>query len=261
MIFKIAAYQMSVSADLEMNLSKIQSGVERAAAEGAKLIALPECAVSGYPPLSHKCIEDIDIARIAEINEEIRLLAAKNKIWVVVGTIVSDTKGLLNSALVVSSEGELIGRYDKMHLMPMDKKFFTPGDGVQLFHMDDIPFGVLICYDVRFPEPYRYLRERGARFIVTILNACGSDTWKLPVLEGAIRTRAAENSCFHIAVNAAGPLQMAASRICNPRGLDLAAADVDHEEMILAEIDLTETETGIFFDRRSDLFQMNGRNG
>lgn len=247
---------MSVNSDLESNLSRIESAIGRASAEGARLIALPECAVSGYPPLCCKSAREIDIARIAEINDCVRAIAAENGIWVVVGTIISGENGLLNSALVISSSGELMGRYDKMHLMPMDKKYFVPGNGARLFSMDGMPFGVLICYDVRFPEPYRYLRESGAKFIVTILNACGSDTWKLPVMEAAIRTRAAENSYFHIAANAAGPLQMAVSRVCDPLGLDLASAEVNREEMIFAEIDLSRTETGYYYDRRSDLYRV-----
>lgn len=247
---------MRVCADPEANFVKVEEGIRAAVSAGAKLVAFPECAISGYPPLHYANASDIDIRLIRGLNDEIPRLARESGIWVVVGTITGEPGGLLNSALVISSDGELVGRYDKMHLMPLDKRYFAPGAGVRPFRAGDTLLGVQICYDVRFPEGFRYLREQGARLIVIILNACGGDTWKLPVLEGAFRTRAAENTAFVVAVNAAGPLQMATSRICDPRGLDLASANVDREEMLFADIDLAKAETGLFDDRRTDLFEV-----
>lgn len=251
---KIAAYQMTVSADPEANFAKIREGIERAADARANMIALPECALSGYPPLHHRSLDDIDTMTILELNTEVCSLARTNDIWVILGTIVTSSDGLLNSALVISDKGEITGRYDKLHLMPDDKKYFIPGAGVPSFEIGGVGFGVLICYDARFPEPFRYLRELGSQFIVNISNACGGDTWKAPVLEGTYRTRASENSCFVVAVNAAGPLQMATSRICDPLGLDLASTNQDREEMIIADLDLSQTDTGYFYDRRTDQF-------
>lgn len=254
---KVAAYQMKVGADIDANLAKIQSGIQKAAQAGAKIIALPECALPGYPPDNQTGPQDIDHTRIAEMNGEVCDLAAEHGIWVILGTIVMSSEGLLNSALVISDTGEIVGRYDKLHLMPLDKKVFALGTGAWTFDMSDgVRFGVLICYDIRFPEPFRYLREEGAQVIFVILNACGRDTWKLPVMEGTFRARAAENSCFIVAANAAGPLQMATSRIVNPLGLDLASANQDREEMILADLDMSKTEAGYFYDRRLDMFMV-----
>lgn len=256
---RVAAYQMRVSADPDNNFCKIKEGIEHAANGGAKLIALPESALSGYPPLHYLNANDIDVIRIAELNDEVCTVARANNIWVVLGTIVMSSEGLLNSALLISDKGEIIGRYDKLHLMPDDKKYFAPGVGVPVFTVGGITMAILICYDVRFPEPFRYARECGAQLIINILNACGGDTWKAPVLEGAFRTRASENSCFLVAVNAAGPLQMATSRIVNPLGLDLASANTDREEMLFADLDITETDSGYFYDRRLDQFQISAK--
>ena len=251
---RVAAYQMTVTGDTEANFARIADGIEKAAAAGAQLVALPECAISGYPPHHQTSLDEIDTARIAELNGEVCELAGKHAIAVVLGTILMSSEGLLNSALLISPEGDTIGRYDKLHLMPDDKDYFAPGVGLAPFELNGLTVGVLICYDARFPEPFRYLRECGARLIVNISNARGGDTWKRPVLEGTYRTRASENSCFLVAVNAAGPDQMAVSRIVNPVGLDLAFAQPDTEEMLIADLDLSETETGYFFDRRTDQF-------
>lgn len=254
---KVAAYQMKVGADIDANLAKIRGGIEKASAAGAKIIALPECALPGYPPDNQTSQQDIDHARIAELNGEVCDIAAEFGIWVILGTIVMSSEGLLNSALVIADTGEIVGRYDKLHLMPGDRNIFMPGVGAWTFDLaDGVRFGVLICYDVRFPEPFRYLREEGAQVIFVILNACGGETWKLPVLEGTFRARAAENSCFIVAANAAGPLQMATSRIVNPLGLDLASANQDREEMIFAHLDMSKADAGYFYDRRLDQFMV-----
>jgi len=247
---------MTVTADADRNFDRIAEGIAAAAGAGARLLALPECAVSGYPPLHHSSPADIDTVRIAELNAEVCGLASSNRIWVVLGTILMSSDGLLNSALIISDTGEIVDSYDKLHLMPMDRRFFAPGARVPMFDVDSVPFGALICYDARFPEPFRYLREEGARVIVNISNACGGEIWKRPVLEGTYRTRASENSCFVVAVNAAGPEQMAVSRIVDPLGLDLAAASPDSQEMLIAEIDPSETNSGYFYDRRTDMFRV-----
>lgn len=251
---RVAAYQMRVTPDIDANFRNISSAVRRAAVNKAKLLVLPECALSGYPPLHHDSRANIDTVRIAELNSQVCDLARQHRIWVVLGTILMSSEGLLNSALVISDEGEIVCRYDKMHLMGGDRKFFAPGVGARIVNIAGIPTGIQICYDVRFPEAFRYLREQGAKMIVLILNACGGETWKLPVLEGTFRCRAAENTCFVVAVNAAGPLQMATSRICDPLGLDLAAARRETQQMILADIDPSLADRGYFDDRRKDQF-------
>lgn len=255
-LVRVAAYQMAVTADPEENFIRICEAIRDASAGGARMLALPECALSGYPPLHYADPDDIDAPRIAELNDQVCTLAGQHDLWVVLGTVLMSSEGLLNSALVISNEGKVVGRYDKLHLMPDDKKYFVPGSGVPVFCMGDVGFGVLICYDARFPEPFRYLRESGALMIVNISNACGGDTWKLPVLEGTYRARASENSCFVVAVNSAGPLQMATSRIVDPLGLDLVSANQECDELLFADLDLARTESGYFYDRRTDQFEL-----
>lgn len=253
-IIRTAGYQMRVTPDPEANFANISSAIERASRRNARMLVLPECALSGYPPLHYEAASQINTVRIAELNSEVCEQARRHGIWVVLGTILMSSDGLLNSALVISDKGEIVGRQDKLHLMKFDRTFFHPGAGVSVHEIDGVRFGVLICYDVRFPEPFRYLRERGAQIIAVILNACGGETWKLPVLEGTFRCRAAENSCFIVAVNAAGPLQMAVSRICDPVGMDLASARRETQQMIFADVDPDKTRSGYFHDRRTDQF-------
>lgn len=252
---------MLVGPDPATNLEKIVQAIGEAAQSGCDLVALPECALPGYPPLHNSSPAQIDLPLILELNDRVCRAAAAHRIWVILGTIVASSEGLMNSALIISSDGQVRGRYDKLHLMPEDREFFVPGTGVRAFDMPGCRLGVLICYDARFPEPFRYLRDLGATVIVNISNACGGQVWKRPVLEGTYRTRASENSCFLVAVNAAGPLQMAVSRVVGPTGLDLAVAQPDTEEMLVADLDLGDTSTGYYYDRRTDQFEVIPRFG
>ena len=253
---KIAGCQMQVTADIQANVIKILAGIQEAVKSGADLVAFPECAISGYPPLNHPSIDDIDISLIAEANQTVCDAAREYGIWVVAGTILASSEGLLNSALVINDKGIIEGRQDKLHFMPGDKPYFNAVASLECFDIKGVRIGVMVCYDIRFPEPYRILREEGAEAFVVILNACGGDTWKRPIMEGSFRCRAAENTAYVAAINAAGPLQMCVSRICDPVGVDLAYAEVDTEQMLLAEIDTERTNDGCYFDRRADMFSV-----
>jgi len=252
---KVAGFQMFVTPDIDRNMVKIRAALDTAASNGSDVLVLPECAISGYPPLHHQRKSDIDLRRITEANEEAISLASKRGIWLIAGTITERDGALYNTALVVSPKG-LTGHYDKMHLIGDDSRFFAPGQGVPLFDFGGAVFGVQVCYDVRFPEPFRYLKEQGATVVFTIFNACEGATWKVPVLEGTCRARAAENHYHVVAVNAAGPLQMMVSRICDPDGLSPAEARQDKEELICAQLDLSSVDQGFFGDRRTDIFQL-----
>ncbi len=253
-VINIAGCQMLVSADIDLNVSKIVAGIRDGAESGADLVVFPECAVSGYPPVHHTCISEIDVVAIAEANQTVCDAARKYGVWVVVGTIVQSSAGLLNTALLINDSGIIEGRQDKLHLFQGDKSYFVQGESLECFTIKGVRLGITVCYDSRFPEIYRVLREEGAEVFIMILNGCGGDTWKRPVMEGTFRCRAAENTAFVVAVNAAGPQQICVSRICDPLGVDLEVAEADTEQMLYAQLDTMKTQDGIYFDHRADLF-------
>ena len=104
--------------------------------------------------------------------------------------------------------------------------------------------GLQICYDQRFPEPWRVLALRGAQVVLHCSNACvPGDTWKIPVIEAHLRSRAAENGFFVVSVNHGGPSQNWGSVIYDPHGLEVARAGYDCEELVPADPDLTRVST------------------
>jgi len=255
-VINIAGCQMLVTADVGSNVSKIVAGIRDGAESGADLVVFPECAVSGYPPIHHSDIKDIDMVSVAEANQSICDAARKYGVWVVVGTIVQSSDGLLNTALLINASGAIEGRQDKLHLFHGDRSYFVQGESLECFTVKGVRLGISVCYDSRFPEIFRVLREEGAEVFIMILNGCGGDTWKRPVMEGTFRCRAAENTAFVVAVNTAGSQQICVSRICDPVGVDLAVAEADTEQMLIAELNTSKTLEGIYFDCRADLFSV-----
>lgn len=254
--FRIAVCQIRISHDPEANLAKIVQTLNEAKSGGAEIALLPECAVSGYPAHRDGKPSPIPISEIESVNSRLPDTARQIGIACVVGTITRQGRRLRNSALAIDEQGNLLARADKLHMFEDDGAYFEPGHDISTFTWHGALMGVLICYDIRFPEPFRILKQMGAEMVFVPLNARGADTWKIPVLEAAFRTRAAENAYWLAAANAAGPRQMCVSRVCDPDGLSPAAAEVDEEQIIYADINLDHPAGRIYADRRTDLFEV-----
>lgn len=130
--------------------------------------------------------------------------AREHKVYVVGGSI-ADLEGdnLYNRSYVFSRQGEIMATYDKIHLFKLMKedRTFNPGEKKSFFTLDDIPCGLIICYDLRFPELSLSLALAGAQVIIVVAQWPGSriDAWRF--LVGA---RAVENQIFTLGVNRAG---------------------------------------------------------
>ena len=255
-ILRVGLGQVRVR-DVETNVEKHIAFIEQARDKGLDLVCFPEAAVSGYYRVHYSDPEEVDWdavdAGIRRIGDAIRSAG----VGAVVGSAVKRPDGIRNSALLFSKTGELIGEYVKCQLMPSDKECYVPGTGVELYEFEGVPVGLQICYDQRFPELWRVLGVRGAKVILHGSNACIPDgTWKIPVVEAHLRSRAAENGVYVVSVNAGGPFQNWGSVIYDPKGLELARANYDREELVAAEIDLTKVSRRFIEERRTDLAEV-----
>ena len=119
--------------------------------------------------------------------------------------------------------------------------------------------GMQICFDLRFPEVSRWLALRRAELLVVISYIHGKkEMWKRPVVEGHVRSRAAENGRFVILANAAGPQQNVPSLIADPRGWIVAQAKRSVRELLVARLDLGRVQDDMLRSRRTDLFEAEG---
>jgi len=225
--------------EVEANLERIGRAVTEAAAAGATFIVLPEAAVTGYAFSS--LAEALPVARRAETSAEGMLagLSMTHRVTIVCGTLEAAGEEVFNVAMVLLADGRRY-RYRKMHLpfLGIDR-FATPGpDAPSVIEAGGLRFGVLICYDLRFPEAARICALEGADLIALPTN------WPVGVQfhpELFAPARAAENHCYVLACDRVGTERgttfMGRSVLYDPDGQRLAVASDTDEETLLADID------------------------
>lgn len=246
---RVAAFQMATGFDVKENARKILGAIASAAERGAELLVVPECALSGYLPE-----RALDFDALEDAERRVTARAAEAGIWLALGTTRRQEQVWYNAALLYSPEGVEVVRYDKTHCTSGDAAVFAPGGDLSVVRAGEWTVGMQICYDMRFPENWRILRRRGAELVIHIVNASLGDAWKVPVLEGAVRSRAAENGMFVISANDARRPQMMVSAICDPDGRDLARAPQNVEIIIYAELDRAAVKSDFLNARRTDMW-------
>jgi predicted amidohydrolase len=208
---RVGAVQMRSTDDLAANLATVRTLTGRAAAEGARLVVLPEC-------FSFLGRGEGDKLRIAEavdgdgpIMSTLRELATRHGIWLVGGgtpeRIESDPARTYNTAVVLSPAGALAARYRKIHLFDVDipggatlreSDATAAGDALVTVPIEGATIGVSICYDVRFPELYRCLvKDKGADVLLVpaaFTAHTGAAHWHL-----LLRARAVEDQSWVVA--------------------------------------------------------------
>lgn len=157
----------AVPLDVAANAAATSAAIERAAGEGAALVVLPELVGTGYVT---------DAAALAAVAEDIAAPGPILTAWseaarrtgvCVVGGLAERSGGrLYNSAVCIDARGEIVGVYRKLHLFGREHDGFTPGDlGLPIVELAGLRVGVLVCYDLRFPEAMRILALRGAELV------------------------------------------------------------------------------------------------
>jgi predicted amidohydrolase len=235
---RLAVYQgPGASGDVAANLATIRRVASRAAAEGAGLVVFPELFVTGYnlgprlrelaEPLSGPSLEAIGAA------------AADARIAILTGFCEREGARLFNSAVLIGRDGSLQAVHRKCHLFgAMEGELFTPGDALVTIELDGLRVGILICYDVEFPEAVRTHALAGVE-LVAVPTAL-MQPFEI-VSRAVVPTRAYENQVFLAYANRTGSegeqTYVGESRVVAPDGADLAVAGPG-EEMIVAPIEI-----------------------
>jgi deaminated glutathione amidase len=158
---RIASCQFPVSADIRQNYSWIRNQMTEAKSRGADIVHFPECALSGYPGTDMMSLENFDWKTLHETTDSILTLAAGLKLWVVLGSMhrLGGNNNPHDCQYVINPDGKIVDRYDKRFCTTGDLLYFSPGDHFVTFNINHVKCGLLICYDVRFPELYREYRK------------------------------------------------------------------------------------------------------
>jgi len=202
-----AALQMTSKPDLATNLAEAEELIELAVRRGAELVALPEnFAFMGTEEDKQKQGQEIAL----QSEKFLKTIAQRFQVTVLGGgfPVPVDATKSYNTALLVDASGQELARYQKVHLFDVNvpdgntyRESSTVMAGKDLppvYHSPELGnLGLSVCYDVRFPELYRYLSKIGADvlFVPAAFTAyTGKDHWQV-----LIQARAIENTCYVIA--------------------------------------------------------------
>ena len=237
---KIAVAQISCSlGDAEANLSKVCDFSQRAKEAGANLILFPEMTDTGYSmPVIQKHANHWKTGFVTSLQE----IARELSMAIVSGVSERDGSSIYNSQVLVDAKGEIAAKYRKTHLYAVapveEQTCFAPGDAFASFVLGGLRFGFSICYDLRFPEMFRKMatEENVSAFVM-------SSAWPFPRDEHfrvLAQARAIENQSYMIVSNRVGKDDdlwfCGTSAIIDPRGIVIAAASPDREELIQADV-------------------------
>ena len=258
---KICCVQMDVcAAEPKQNFARAESLIREAAKSQPDVILLPELWNTGFAPKAiNPAQADEDGARTKALCGS---LAKELGVNIVAGSVLAkkaDT--LFNTAYVFDRTGDCVAEYDKTHLFSLsgEGESYAAGDRLVTFPLDGVICGILICYDLRFPELARVLALSGVKVLLIPAEWRKVATKQMRALLDA---RAIENQVFAALCNGCGEAFGTefggSSAIVDPLGNVLAEAG-EGEEIIFSSIDLEaqkriREELPVFLDRRPTLY-------
>jgi nitrilase len=208
--FKVAAIQMASGPNVEGNLNEARRHIAKAVEQGAKLVVLPEFfAIMGMDEQDKLKVREK--AGQGNIQQFLSETARKHKIWLVGGSIPlagNSPDKVRNSCLVYDENGAQVARYDKIHLfnLTLGNEAYNEAQTIEAGNqvvVVDSPFGrigLAVCYDLRFPELFRAMKDVD---IIVLPAAFTATTGKMH-WEPLVRARAIENLSYFIAAAQGG---------------------------------------------------------
>jgi len=257
---KIAVIQFApVLGDHEKSYNALAPLLNKA--KGSQLIILPELANSGYNYTDRGHAYKLsEYPRNSEFVDHLTSFCRINGATIVTGFNERSKHDLFNTALIINKKG-IVGKYRKIHLFINEKDIFTPGDlQPELFEVQGVKVGTLICFDWIFPELWRVLALAGADLI------CHPSNLVLPgKAQQAVPVQAMMNKIYIATANrigTEGDLTFTGnSIIADPEGNVIASASADQAEVIFAEIDTSKSRdkmatprNHVFDDRRPEFY-------
>lgn len=222
---RVAAVQMVSTADVQANVASASRLIREAVQQGAQLIVLPEnFAVLDGGPQTQFAEREGDFSGL--LQGTLSELSRTHAMYIVAGTIplitrpapqgadpeVLDNGRVRPASLVFDPDGQIIARYDKMHLFDVEvgdrqaryaeSDSFEAGDQIVVTDTAVARLGLSICYDLRFPELYRHLQQEQAELITVpaaFTKVTGEAHWEV-----LLRARAIENQCYVIGCGQGG---------------------------------------------------------
>jgi predicted amidohydrolase len=233
-------------ADKEANFDIYKKFISKAKSEGINLLVFPELSTTGY--LNYDAFYRLAEPIPGPFTSKVSALLAGSKLHVIFGMPEASAEiegAIYNSAVMIGGKKGLIGKYRKLYLPGHsvfdEKRYFTPGSEPEVFSTCLGDIGLAICYDVYFPELARLYAMKGAQIIVYPTT---SPSARRDFFEALTKARAIENGVFVILCNRAGVeeglIYWGGSHVVSPSGTVLAKAKYDEDDVVVAELDLSE---------------------
>ncbi len=269
--YQIGVIQMDTRDNYEENMEAACRYIDEAAAKGAKLVAFPE--VFNYIGVEPREAEEIPGGPTISLMAK---KAREHKIWIHCGSISEvnpDGEKKYNTTVLLNPDGEEVARYRKLHAFDITLRDGTEtresdrmqiGKDIVMVDTELGKIGLSICYDIRFPELYRYMAMNGCQVIFTPANfqmQTGKDHWEI-----ILRTRAVENTCYIVAPGQIGikrggkSMSYGSSLVADPWGTVIArakeTAGVTMAEIDLDYLDKVRSDLPCLKNRRSDIYDV-----
>ena len=267
--YLMAVIQMDTRDNKDANLKAASGFIDEAAAKGAKFVSFPEV---------FNVIDDGQEApELVPEGRTISLMAEKARehgIWIHCGSIAEmnpDGDRKFNTTAVLDPTGKMVAKYRKLHTFDItlpdgsvaeESAKIKPGDKMVTVETEMGHLGLSICYDIRFPEMYRWMALQGAQILFTPANfrmATGKDHW-----EAILRARAIENTCYVVAAGQYGkkrgvsdsfgdsviidPWGTIVARAPERAGIAIGEIDLDYLDKVRANLPSLKTRRGDVYD-------------
>jgi deaminated glutathione amidase len=266
---RIAVVQMKSDTDKNKNLAQSKDYIKEARNKNAKIICFPEFQM-GFSPSDQKPIELRGISEAVNTGnfvKSLRRYAKENEIDII-STIYEKcrTKNkVFDSAVAIRKDGVIMAHYRKIHLYDAlgfrESDKFLAGNNIERpFQLEVAKIGLMICYDIRFPEPSRILSVLGAEFLV-IPSAWVHGIMKEEHWQTFIKARAIENGIYVIAPDQIGNIYTGRSMVVDPFGtvlLDMGNKEgIEVVELDKSDITKVRGSLPLLKNRRTDVYKKN----
>ena len=273
MQFRIAVVQFEIQqSEPEKNLKKAERFIQEAVSSQAQIVVFPEDFATG--PLSgNRTYVDYERRYVRYFQE----LATRYGIDIVPGSIIEgDADGLYNTTYYIDKTGEIRGRYRKVNLWLPERSYVNPGSEVAVFTTDFGKVGLIVCWDLMFPEMFRAMAQQDVELVICPSYWCFEDAGEgmkhdanaeIKLVNALCVTRAFENELILVYANAAGKLNgegmeehlIGRSQITVPFKGALTRLEHNQEAMFVQEVDTSILQDAAkSYEIRSDLRKKRG---
>lgn len=238
---RVSLIQTESNGTKQENEKKIFKQLEEAVLDKPDIICLSELFLSWGKEFSGGKVNLEEIEKYQDF-------AKTNNVNIILGSVALESKDsnkTTNTSFVINRNGNIVGRYDKIHMytvnksdLKLDEKDDTiPGEDLGVFELDNVKIGVGICFDLRFPEYFRELIKRGVEiiFLPSHFNKnTGAIAW-----DTLTKARAIENQVYFCAVNQTGEKLCANTKVISYDG-EIIKSLGDEEGILTIDLDLEE---------------------